>query len=100
MIMRPAKNPSSCRIPFSTVGTEVRVVVGGAELHRGNAVEGGNRIGEPLGLLRQLLDAQRDNGGPLARPAQAVMTPPPRMKLPSCGMIRCDHDVGALRRAR
>ena len=33
-------------------------------------------------------------------PAEAAMRPPPRAKLPSLGMMRCDHGVGAFSRAR
>jgi len=90
MIMRPAKNPSSCRIPFSTVGTEVRAWLGGAELHRGNSVEAAIASARPLGLLRQLLRCARDNGGPLAPAGPGGHHAAAANEVPSCGMIRCD----------
>src|SRR5882757_4520823 len=41
-------------------------VVGRTDLHRGNPVERHNRVSEPLGLVRQMLDTQRDYRGSLA----------------------------------
>ncbi|MGY4512433.1 hypothetical protein [Bradyrhizobium sp. USDA 3650] len=96
----PAKKPSFFRMPFSVVRTDVRASSVAPICTAATPSHATSARAKPWGSFGSVSIRSATIDAPSPRPLRAIMTPPPRMKLPSFGMMRWDHGVGALRRAR